>query len=279
MAWELNNGSFPTKVFDANRIESLFVETAVGRDGVVERNVLNFVLFAADFRERVFRSDQRRTPDISVRHTKPAAGLVQRTGLGRAAETVVHGPGSAAAAHVPRAGARPRARHPGLRPGRDRGRRVRRAGARRQPEHHEQQNRFGAEPDGHRGQPGQARPVQRQPRVGEPAEGRVLGDRRRNVQRAGQPLPVRLSPVPVPAQPSVRQPHVRQRVHREELLHITVGAERTARRLGQTEFRRQVPADLVRSSGGADVAATGRTYVPDNFIDLVFSGSPKRTPL
>lgn len=116
------------------------------RDGRLSLSEFAF-RFSTGIEPRVFQADQRGTPDHAVRHPAPAAGLVQRAGLGRPAEVVVHGPEVTETEHVQGTGARARARHPGLGPGRDPERRVRRAGPRRQPERAEQQDRLGAEPD------------------------------------------------------------------------------------------------------------------------------------
>lgn len=194
--------------------------------------------------QRVLRADQRGTPDTAVGRPAPAAGCVQRAGLGGPAEAVVHGPDVAEAAHVPGPEPRARAGHPGLGPGRDPGGRVRRAHARRQPERAEQQDRLGAEPGRGPRQPHQAHAVQRQPRAGQPAPRRVRGHRVRRLHRGGQPLPVRLPPVPVPGRPSVRQRVAAGPVRRQELLHIAAGAQRAAGQRGQARHRGQVSAHV-----------------------------------
>lgn len=201
--------------------------------------------FSAGVGQRIFRSDQRGTPDTAVGHPATATGLVQRTGLGGPAEVVVHGPDVAETAHVPRAQPRARAGRAGLGPGRDPAGRVRRTHARRQPERVEQQDRLGAEPVRGPGKPDPALSVQREPRAGQPAPRLVRGSRVRRLHRGRQPFPVRLSPVPVPGRPSVRQRVHHRAVHRQELLHIAAGTQRTARRRRQTDVRRQVSAGLV----------------------------------
>lgn len=228
---------------------------------------------AAGVHERVLRADQRGTPDTAVGRPAPATGRVQRPGLGGAAEAVVHGPDVVEAAHVPGPEPRARAGHPGLGPGRDPDGRVRRAQPRGQPERVEQQDRLGAEPGRGPRQPHQAPAVQRQPRAGQPAEGRVRAAHVRRLHRGGQPLPVRLPPVPVPGRPPVRQ-HVVRPVHRQELLHIAARAQRAAGERRQAGHRGQVPAVVaVRGRRLARARRVGRDPVL-----LTGTGCPCNSP-